>query len=91
MSHLFCFGLGYSAGVIAKRLAARGWGVTGTSTTGQGCAAIQALGYSDVQFDGRAAAPAVSVTLAHATHILLSIPPGADGDRHGGLHPGFTA
>ncbi|MEQ1715367.1 MAG: SDR family oxidoreductase [Hyphomicrobium sp.] len=80
MSHLFCFGLGYSAGVIAKRLAAREWSVTGTSTTEQGCAAIQAHGWGAAQFDGHAAAPAIPAALAPATHILLSIPPGADGD-----------
>src|SRR5215813_622156 len=31
VQRLFCFGLGYSAGILARRLAARGWRVAGTS------------------------------------------------------------
>ncbi len=36
MPHLFCFGLGYSAGALAARLAAQGWQITGTSTQASG-------------------------------------------------------
>lgn len=78
--HLFSFGLGYSAGVLSARLAAKGWTITGTSTTAVGAERISARGYRGLVFDGSARSPAVGAALAEATHILLSIPPAADGD-----------
>jgi hypothetical protein len=80
MSHLFCFGLGYSARVICERLAARGWTISGTATQPNGAAALEASGYRGYIYGGTHAAPEVSAELASATHILLSIPPCADGD-----------
>lgn len=78
--HLFSFGLGYSARALAGRLAAKGWRITGTSTTEVGARAITAAGYRGLVFDGRAPAPEVGRALGEATHALMSIPPGADGD-----------
>ena len=80
MTHLFCFGLGYSAGVLAKRLSARGWAVTGTSTTAAGVARISECGYTGLVFDGQSELQDDSQALSRATHILLSVPPGASGD-----------
>lgn len=80
MTHLFCFGLGYSAGVLAKRLSARGWAVTGTSTTAAGVARISERGYTGLVFDGQSELQDDSQALSRATHILLSVPPGASGD-----------
>jgi hypothetical protein len=80
MSHLFCFGLGYSAGVLSQRLAAQGWQISGTSTSAAGAARITAYGYSGFVFDGKTATPDVTAALHHATHLLLSIPPGPSGD-----------
>lgn len=68
---LFCFGLGYSAQVLARRLRDLGWTVTGTSRDGDGWSA---------PFD-RAHPLADPVgQMAGASHILLSIPPDGDGD-----------
>ncbi len=78
--HLFCFGLGYSSGVVAGRLAQQGWRITGTSTRAEGAALIAANGYTGLVFDGTAANGEVAAALETATHVLLSIPPGADGD-----------
>jgi nucleoside-diphosphate-sugar epimerase len=78
--HLFSFGLGYSATALARRLAADGWRITGTSTSEAGARRIAAAGFDGLVFDGRAPSPAVSRALADATHVLLSIPPGPDGD-----------
>jgi nucleoside-diphosphate-sugar epimerase len=78
--HLFCFGLGYSSGVVAGRLARQGWRITGTSTRAEGAAQITANGYTGLVFDGTAANADVAAELKTATHVLLSIPPGADGD-----------
>lgn len=62
--NLFVFGLGYSAGVLARRLAALGWQVAGTGRGGT------------IAFDDRAA---VGAALGAATHVLSSVPPGRDG------------
>ena len=80
MTHLFCFGLGYSSGFVAGRLAQAGWRITGTSTRAEGAAQITANGYTGLVFDGTAANTDVAPELKTATHVLLSIPPGADGD-----------
>lgn len=78
--HLFCFGLGYSARVLAERLAARGVPVSGTSTTPSGVARLTASGYRSVLYDGLRPSPEVAPALADVTHVLLSIPPTAEGD-----------
>lgn len=80
MTHLFCFGLGYSADYLAQDLLKRGWHVTGTSTRAIGSARLQARGYDGLVFDGRTHTPEVADALQTATHVLLSIPPDADGD-----------
>lgn len=80
MPHLFCFGLGYTANVLAKRLLAQGWQVTGTARTSDGAAALKQAGYRGLVYDGDAPAPDVGRALANANHILLSVPPGPDCD-----------
>ncbi len=76
---LFCFGLGYSATVLAHRLCAEGWGVAGTSRRedsqprGDGMAVFPFARDRPLEAAGAAA-------LGRATHILVSIPPDASGD-----------
>jgi nucleoside-diphosphate-sugar epimerase len=70
---LFCFGLGFSARVLAARLHAQGWGVIGTSRSLEKAADIAALGYDSHVFDGTGPLSDASV-LAPATHILVSVP-----------------
>ncbi|HWJ70178.1 MAG TPA: SDR family NAD(P)-dependent oxidoreductase [Sphingobium sp.] len=65
MSHLFIFGLGYSAGRLARRLRAEGWSVEATGNAGT------------ISFDDE---PAVRAALGRASHILSSVPPGEEGD-----------
>ena len=65
MPTMFIFGLGYSAGHIAKDLRARGWDVLSTGSSGT------------MAFDDAAS---VRLGLASATHVLSSVPPVADGD-----------
>ena len=77
---LLCFGLGYSARVLAGRLAAEGAQITGTSRTAAGASTITASGWTGLVFDGTAPSDAVRSAIAEATHILLSIPPGDGGD-----------
>ena len=80
MTHLFCFGLGYSAGVLARRLAAKGWAISGTSTTKAGAEQLRDNGYNGLIFDGKTRTRKTAAALQSATHCLLSIPPGPDGD-----------
>lgn len=90
MNHLLCFGLGFSARVLAARLAARGWAITATSRSERGAEAIRASGYRGLIFDGSKPLPAED--WGGVTHVLASAPPDADGDpvirQHAG---GFTA
>lgn len=69
---LFCFGLGYSAQVLARRLAALGWTVAGTSREGGGAGVFH--------FDRNHPLADPAGRMAGTTHLLLSVPPEKDGD-----------
>jgi len=64
MPRLFIFGLGYSAGFIARSFAAQGWEVVSTGREGT------------LAFDDETA---VRVALHDADHVLSSVPPGREG------------
>ena len=83
-AHLFCFGLGYSAGFLARAVAGEGWRVSGTTR--------EALSASKDEFPLHRfsrEAPLVDArsVLAGVTHVLISVPPDAQGcpvaDCHG--------
>jgi len=80
MSEVLFLGHGYSAGYVASRLAAKGWRVTGTARTAGGALRIRGAGYTGLVFDGSAPEPALAEAIARATHIVVSIPPDAEGD-----------
>jgi len=80
MNRLLCFGLGYSAERIARRLANERWHVTGTARTPAGVAAIVAQGYDALHFDGTQPHDEMRSAITKATHLLLSAPPDASGD-----------
>lgn len=69
-ARLFCFGLGYSATALASEVSAQGWPVAGTSRTAR--PGIHA-------FDGRRPMADATAALAGTTHLLISIPPDAEG------------
>jgi nucleoside-diphosphate-sugar epimerase len=77
---LFCFGLGYSARVLARRLAAEGWEVRGTTRRPDKAAALAAEGFGTFLFDRARPLADPAEALAGATHVLTSIAPDADGD-----------
>ena len=80
MPHLFCFGLGYTALRLALSLRAAGWTVGGTVRSPEKVAALAAQGIEATVFDrDRPLADPVE-TLQPATHLLLSAPPGPQGD-----------
>lgn len=71
---LFCFGLGYSARWLADLVREQGWSVAGTCRSEEKRAALAADGIEAIPFGDAAA------SLEGATHILVSTPPGEDGD-----------
>ena len=70
---LFCFGLGYTAGHLARRLAARGWAIRGTVRHPDGSAPWPMLAFDRDR-------PLPPGALAGVTHVLTSIPPDERGD-----------
>ncbi len=62
--HLFIFGMGYAAQVLAKTLRAQGWQVSGTGRAGT-------IAFAD--------SAAVNAALAQASHVLSSVPPAREG------------
>ncbi len=78
MPRLLCFGLGYSARALVRRLGPK-WSVSGTSRSGEG----------GLRFDRDHPLP--PDTCADVTHILVSIPPDEHGDPVLDLHGGDIA
>lgn len=87
MTHLFIFGLGYSAQRIRAAALSRGISVSGTGEAG------------DIAFDD---GPAVAAALERASHVLSSVPPHPSGgdpsdggdpvlDRHGAALERFAS
>jgi nucleoside-diphosphate-sugar epimerase len=74
MKHLLCFGFGFSAEALARKLNPIEWSVTGTSRSQEGVDAINALGFKGVFFSELQSIP------ASVTHIVTSVPPGDIGD-----------
>jgi nucleoside-diphosphate-sugar epimerase len=77
---LLCVGLGYTAAALAARLGPKGYAVAGTSRSAAGAGRIRALGYEGIVFDGEARSASLAAAIDAATHLLVSTPPGADGD-----------
>lgn len=71
----FCFGMGYSAGFLARRLLAEGWSVAGTTRTEEGAAKLRALGVEAHLFDGTEPLANAASVLEGVTHLLSSVPP----------------
>lgn len=87
MSRLFCFGLGYCAAELSRRLLQRGWSIEGTTSNSDKLPGLAAQGFTPYLFDGKSAPPDIAGALESVTHVLLSIPPDADSDpalRHFG-------
>ena len=82
---LFCFGLGYSAEHLARRLDARGWEIRGTSRRPAKAQELASRGWRMFAFDRERPLPPEA--LAGVTHVLSSIAPDEAGDpvldRHG--------
>ena len=74
MSHLLCFGFGFSARTFAARLDKQVWRISATSRDAEGISEINAQGFHGLPFDSTLQiAPDV-------THLLISAPPDENGD-----------
>jgi nucleoside-diphosphate-sugar epimerase len=80
MSQLFCFGLGYTARVLACECLRLGWQVAGTARSQSGVDGLRQSGFDALLFDGQQASAEVTARLRTATHVLTSVPPDAEGD-----------
>ncbi len=81
MIDLFCFGLGFSAKALTRRLAGRSHiSITGTSRSAESAERIASDGYTGIVFDGFAPSREVSKGLETATHVVISISPDEAGD-----------
>jgi nucleoside-diphosphate-sugar epimerase len=77
---LFCFGLGFTARVLAERLAAQGWQVAGTTRDPAKAEALRRLGFDMHLFGRDHPLDDPQRALAGTTHVLHSIIPDLDGD-----------
>lgn len=73
---LLCFGYGYSARALARRLMAQGWQVIGTTRSAGKMDDIRATGAEPALWPPARCGP----LLDFATHVLVSTPPDAGGD-----------
>lgn len=78
MSHVLCFGLGYSAGYLANRMRGEGWTVSGTVRTLEAADHARAKGYTPI--DITQSFQALLGVLPSVTHLLVSAPPDRTGD-----------
>jgi nucleoside-diphosphate-sugar epimerase len=85
---LFCFGLGYCATNLSRRLTAKGWSIRGTSRSEEVCENLAAQGIQAWPFDRDRPLADPAAALDGVSHILSSVPPDATGDavidQHGG-------
>jgi nucleoside-diphosphate-sugar epimerase len=82
--HLFCFGLGYTALALARRLRGSGWVVSGTCRTADKAAKLREAGLHAELFDRDRPVP--QEAFAGVTHLLASVPPDAAGDPVLAIH-----
>ena len=83
---LFCFGLGYAAGFLARALSAEGWRVLGTSRSADARAALASKGVEMRVFERAHPLSDPDALLTDATHLLSSVPPDDHGDPVLDLH-----
>lgn len=77
---LFCFGLGFSALALARRLKAQGWSIAGTTRSPEKTAALTGEGIEVFLFDRDRPLSDIQAALAGTTHLLVSIAPDETGD-----------
>lgn len=77
---LFCFGYGYSCDYLGHELMQRGWQVAGTTRDADKRDLLRARGIEAHLFDYERPLPDPAYMLDGVTHIVISTPPGDEGD-----------
>ena len=79
---LFCFGLGYSAERLVRDLVDSddGWLVAGTFRDEEKAVGLKKIGVETLFFDGEQPISCAEKWLKRATHLVISVPPGPQGD-----------
>lgn len=75
---LFCFGFGYCASALARRLQPQGWRIGGTVRDESARRALARDGFACFPFDDR---NTIAAALGDYDHLLISIPPSETGDH----------
>ena len=77
MTNLLCFGMGFCAKALARRLKVSGWTVLGTARTPESQATLIAEGFATERVNR-----VFQVQMVHESplHILVSAPPSSEGD-----------
>lgn len=77
---LLALGYGYSAEALWRRLRPAGVHLIATARDPEKVDRLGEMGIEAVRFDGSAPEPVLAGAIARATHILVSAPPGEEGD-----------
>ncbi len=77
-NRLFCFGMGYSALVLARRLRDEGWVVAGTCRYEEKRQALADEGFEAFLFNRDQPLESPEAALQGTTHVLSSVPPDTD-------------
>ncbi len=77
---LFCFGLGYVAQTLGRRLQGDGWQVAGTTRSPQRRADLERAGFEAHLLDDERPLASYAEAVGGARAVLVSAPPGAEGD-----------
>ena len=88
---LFCFGYGYSARHLAAGLLGDGWTVAGTCRSEEKRLSMESAGMEAYRFDRNVPLEIAEAALRGSTHILISVPPDAEGDPVLDHHRGDVA
>lgn len=88
---LFCFGLGFSARLVANQLREEGWEIAGTTRSAEKADKLRAEGIEPHIFSDDKPVADIRDTLKDVTHVLISAPPGGNGDPVLAHHAGDLA
>ncbi|MGH1398152.1 MAG: SDR family oxidoreductase [Alphaproteobacteria bacterium] len=77
---LFCFGYGYTCDYLGHELLSRGWQVAGTTRDSEKRDDLRARGVDAHIFDFSCPLPDPLFVLDGVTHLVISTPPGDEGD-----------
>ena len=77
---LFCFGYGYTCDYLGHELVGRGWDLSGTTRDLEKREILKARGVDAHLFDYDCPLPDPLLSMRDVTHLVVSAPPGDDGD-----------